>query len=90
MPKSYNLNWEELIKDQISSGMNMKQYCLDKGLPYHSFKNHKYAYQEKKEFIPVKQGISRDIHIAVNGNQISFDSDMDDMMMSRILKAMLR
>lgn len=89
VPKVYDHDWQSIIKDQQESGLNMKQYCSEKGLSYHAFKNNKYALQKKqKQFVPIKQEAQATINLNINGNQISFDSSMDDLMISRILKAL--
>ena len=87
VPKAYEFDWEILIKDQAASGMNMKQYCQEKGIPYHAFKNHKYALQKEQGFIPLNQQSSHDICLVLNGNQISISSKIDDQTLARVLKA---
>lgn len=89
MSKAYNHDWKILIEEQEASGMNMKQFCSMKDIPYHSFKNHKYVLQkESKTFVPIKLKQSVLIDLVINGNKISLDSQMDDASLSRVLKAL--
>lgn len=89
VPKIYDHDWQSIIKDQQESGLNMKQYCSEKGLSYHAFKNNKYALQKKQnQFVPIKQETQATIDLNLNGNQISFDSKVDDLTIARILKAL--
>lgn len=89
--KAYNHDWKTLIEEQESSGMNMKQFCSMKDIPYHSFKNHKYALQKEiQTFIPIRRKQSNLIDLVINGNTISLDSQMDDASLSRVLKALIQ
>ena len=90
VPTVHDLNWEDLVKDQQASGLNMRQYCAEHDIPYQAFKNHKYALQkETKGFLPVKCKTEH-ISLSLNGNHISFDKEIDDITLSRILKALLK
>ena len=90
MPTVHDLNWEDLVKDQQASGLNMRQYCAEHDIPYQAFKNHKYALQkETKGFLPVKCKTEH-ISLSLNGNHISFDKEIDDITLSKILKALLK
>ena len=92
MTKAYHLDWEALVEEQRTSGWNMKKFCLEKGIPYQAFKNHKYAILDKAAepdlFVPVKPQLSKELKFSFNGNLISFDADTDDETVSRILKAL--
>ena len=43
MTKACHLDWEALVEEQRTSRWNIKKFCLEKGIPYQAFKNHKYA-----------------------------------------------
>lgn len=92
MSKAYDYDWKALIEEQQASGVNMKQFCKEKGLPYQTFKNHKYALQSqsatKSPFLPVKSEVPKEVEFTLNGNTIRFDASLDDDSMSRILKAL--
>lgn len=77
MSKAYDYDWEALIEEQQASGVNMKQFCKEKGLPYQTFKNHKYALQSqsstKSPFLPVKSEAPKEVEFTLNGNMLRFD-----------------
>lgn len=91
MPTAYNFDWKALLEEQQNSGMNMKEFCKEKSLPYQTFKNHKYALESqasKDGFLPMKAGTSKEVQFSLNGNVIRFDASLDDESVSRILKAL--
>ena len=92
MSNAYNYDWKALVEEQRVSGINMKKFCLEKSLPYQSFKNHKYALQsesaDNETFIPLKPEISHSVQFTLNGNTICFDPSLDDCDIARILKAL--
>lgn len=93
MAKAYNYDWNALIDEQEASGVAMTQFCREKGLPYQTFKNHKYTLQSqtstKNSFLPVKSETTKELQFTLNGNTIRFDASLDDDSISRILKALI-
>lgn len=92
MSKAYDYDWKTLIEEQQTSGMNMKLFCKEKGLPYQTFKNHKYSLQSqsstKSSFLPVMGEVPKEVRFTLNANTIRFNSSLDDDSISRILKAL--
>lgn len=93
MPKVYNYDWQALLNEQKASGMNMKQFCEGKNISYSLFKNHKYALQrnscDHKGFTPVTTSIPQVVQFNLNGNVLCFDTSLDDVTISRIVKAVI-
>lgn len=87
----YNYDWQVLVEEQQASGKNMKQFCLEKGIPYQSYKNHKRALEnqsDKVSFIPVRTEKKNEISFKLNGNTLCFDASLDEAAISRIIKAL--
>lgn len=70
----------------------MKQFCLEKGIPYQSYKNHKRALEDQSDkvsFIPVRTEKKTGISFKLNGNTLCFDAFLDEAAISHIIKALV-
>lgn len=79
------------MEEQQASDKNMKQFCLEKGIPYQSYKNHKHTLEnqsDKVSFIPVRAEKKTEISFKLNGNTLCFDASLDEAAISRIIKAL--
>ncbi|MGX8833553.1 IS66 family insertion sequence element accessory protein TnpA [Amedibacillus sp. YH-ame6] len=91
MPVKYDYDWESLHKEQQSSGMNMKKFCRERGLPYQSFKNHKYQIVNKADevsIVPVTCEVQQKISFVINRVSLSIDASLDDEGLRKIMKAL--
>lgn len=94
MPKTECVDWPKLIEEQASSGMNMKNFCKQRNISYDLFKYHKYSLRDKEEtanegFLPVTTEKLNKITFSLNGNTLSFDASIDQISLSKIVKAVL-
>lgn len=48
MSIKYNFDWEKLIKEQLESGLNAKNFCKQHNLPYQTFLAHR-RFKENEE-----------------------------------------
>lgn len=91
MPVKYDYDWETLHKEQQLSGLNMKRFCRERGLPYQSFKNHKYQSMKKTEeinIVPVTCEQQQKISFVMNGVSLLIDASLDDEGLRKIMKAL--
>ncbi len=94
VPQAEYIDWSELIEEQASSGMNMKDFCKQRNISYDIFKYHKYSLRDKaesanKRFLPVSTDASDKITFSLNGNIISCDASLNQETLSKIVKAVL-
>ena len=87
--------WMMLIQEQQRSGMNMKRFCNERKISYDQFKYYKYSNKNDDQltslptFIPVTQTSEKTLTFTLNGNTVSFDSDVSKDTISLIIKAMI-
>lgn len=91
MPRKYDYDWRSLSKEQQDSGLSMSQFCLTKKIPYPTFRRNIANLQissESFKFIPIKLSNEDQLHVTINGYAVSINKTVDDISLSRILKAL--
>lgn len=70
MSEAYNNDRKVLIEEQQASGINMNQFCKEKGLPHQTFKYHKYRLQSqssiKSPFLPVNSEVPKELELTLS------------------------
>lgn len=91
MPRKYDYDWRALSQEQQDSGLSISQFCLTKKIPYQTFRRNIANLQISNEsfnFIPIELSNEDKLHVTINGNAISINKTIDDISLSRILKAL--
>lgn len=89
MSTKYNFDWEKLIKKQLESGLNAKNFCMQHSLPYQAFLAHRRS-KEKEEvsLVPIKVLDDERSHsFDCNGKSFKLDSDIPIDFLAKLLKA---
>lgn len=89
------LNWNQIFQNYNESGLSMIKFCEQNNIPYYTFKYHFYKARKASKpsdihFVSVTPEVSSSkITFWLNGNCLSFDSSLDNLNVSRIIKAVI-
>lgn len=82
-------NWTEIIKNQQTSGMNVKQYCKKPGMTTSTFYRHKQLLPKTTDsgeaFSEVTiESPKENISMAIDGHLVEFDASLINMVIGAL------
>lgn len=87
MSIKYNFDWEKLIKEQLESGHNAKNFCKQHNLPYQTFLAHRrFKENEEVSLVSIKVLDERCHSFDCNGKSFKLDSDVPIDFLAKLLK----
>ncbi|MEG1470776.1 MAG: hypothetical protein RSC31_09050 [Anaerovoracaceae bacterium] len=93
----HNYDWYSLIQQQEESKENMKEFCVNRNLPYQTFRHHKNnilneEHSEVLSIVPitcVNDDQMNYIAFDIDNHHLRFPSSNDDTTLERVMKAIL-